>query len=158
MEYRSRSWRIVLRKPDEPHGLMGRIGGGRALICLEREDHWQIGYIIGKGTYQEVHAAGLEALRQGIAETAPEFADRVAELQDWKQVSMLSVEANRLKRWYCPGLLLLGDAAHVMSPAGGNGINYAIMDAVAAANILTAPLQAGQVGDRCRPRPRSAPT
>ncbi len=124
---------------------MGRIGGGRALICLEREDHWQIGYIIGKGTYQQVHAAGLEALRQGIAETAPEFADRVAELQDWKQVSMLSVEANRLKRWYRPGLLLLGDAAHVMSPAGGNGINYAIMDAVAAANILTAPLQAGRV-------------
>jgi 2-polyprenyl-6-methoxyphenol hydroxylase-like FAD-dependent oxidoreductase len=124
---------------------MGRIGGGRALICLEREDHWQIGYIIGKGTYQQVHAAGLESLRQGIAETAPEFADRVAELQDWKQVSMLSVEANRLKRWYRPGLLLLGDAAHVMSPAGGNGINYAIMDAVAAANILTAPLQSGRV-------------
>jgi 2-polyprenyl-6-methoxyphenol hydroxylase-like FAD-dependent oxidoreductase len=138
-------WLHLSRKPDEPHGLMGRIGGGRALICLEREDHWQIGYIIGKGTYQQVHAAGLEALRRGIAETAPEFADRVAELQDWKQVSMLSVEANRLKRWYRPGLLLLGDAAHVMSPAGGNGINYAIMDAVAAANILTAPLQAGQV-------------
>lgn len=138
-------WLRLSRKPDEPHGLMGCIGGGRALICLEREDHWQIGYIIGKGTYQQVHAAGLEALRQGIAETAPEFADRVAELQDWKQVSMLSVEANRLKRWYRPGLLLLGDAAHVMSPAGGNGINYAIMDAVAAANILTAPLQAGQV-------------
>jgi len=138
-------WLRLSRKPDEPHGLMGRFGGGRALICLEREDHWQIGYIIGKGTYQQVHAAGLEGLQQGIAESAPEFADRVAELQDWKQVSMLSVEANRLKRWYRPGLLLLGDAAHVMSPAGGNGINYAIMDAVAAANILTAPLQAGQV-------------
>jgi 2-polyprenyl-6-methoxyphenol hydroxylase-like FAD-dependent oxidoreductase len=138
-------WLRLSRKPGDPHGLMGRFGGGRAIICLEREDHWQIGYIIGKGTYQQVHAAGLEALRQGIAETAPEFADRVAELQDWKQVSMLSVEANRLPRWYRPGLLLLGDAAHVMSPAGGNGINYAIMDAVAAANILTAPLQAGQV-------------
>lgn len=138
-------WLRLSRKPDDPHGLMGRFGGGRALICLEREDHWQIGYVIGKGTYQQVHAAGLEALRQGIAETAAEFADRVAELQDWKQVSMLSVEANRLPRWYRPGLLLLGDAAHVMSPAGGNGINYAIMDAVAAANILTAPLQAGRV-------------
>jgi 2-polyprenyl-6-methoxyphenol hydroxylase-like FAD-dependent oxidoreductase len=138
-------WLRLSRKPDESHGLVGRIGGGRALICLEREDHWQIGYIIGKGTYQQVHAAGLEALRQGIADTAPEFADRVAELQDWKQVSLLSVEASRLKRWYRPGLLLLGDAAHVMSPAGGNGINYAIMDAVAAANILTVPLQAGQV-------------
>src|SRR6266568_1925456 len=138
-------WLRLSRKPDDPHGLMGRFGGGRALIFLEREDHWQIGYIIGKGTYHEVHAAGVETLRQAIAETAPDFADRVAELKDWKQVSMLSVEANRLKRWYRPGLLLLGDAAHVMSPAGGNGINYAVMDAVAAANLLTAPLQAGQV-------------
>src|SRR6266704_1706460 len=138
-------WLRLSRRPDDPHGLMGRFGRGRALIFLEREDHWQIGYIIGKGTYQQVHTAGLETLRQGIAETAPEFADRVVELHDWKQVSMLSVEANRLPRWYRPGLLLLGDAAHVMSPAGGNGINYAVMDAVAAANLLTAPLQAGQV-------------
>ncbi|TME01681.1 MAG: FAD-dependent oxidoreductase [Chloroflexi bacterium] len=138
-------WLRLSRKPDDPHGLMARFGHGRALIFLEREDHWQIGYVIGKGTYQQVRAAGLEALRQAIAETAPEFAGRVAELKDWKQVSMLSVEANRLPRWYRPGLLLLGDAAHVMSPAGGNGINYAVMDAVAAANILTAPLQAGQV-------------
>src|SRR5256714_1789868 len=138
-------WLRLSRRPDDPHGLMGRFGGGRALIFLEREEHWQIGYIIGKGTYQQVHAAGLSALRQAIVETAPDFADRVAELTDWKQVSMLSVEANRLPRWYRPGLLLLGDAAHVMSPAGGNGIKYAIMDAVAAANLLTAPLQAGQV-------------
>lgn len=139
-------WLRLSRKPDDPHGgVMGRFGGGRAVGFVEREDHWQIAYIIGKGTYHEVRAAGLEALRQAIAETVPEFADRVAELQDWKQVSMLSVEANRLPRWYRAGLLLLGDAAHVMSPVGGNGINYAIMDAVAAANILTVPLQAGQV-------------
>jgi 2-polyprenyl-6-methoxyphenol hydroxylase-like FAD-dependent oxidoreductase len=138
-------WLRLSRRSTDPHGLMARFGGGRALLFLEREDHWQIGYIIGKGTYQQVRAAGLETLRQAIAESAPDFADRVGELQDWKQVAMLSVEANRLRRWYRPGLLLLGDAAHVMSPAGGNGINYAIMDAVAAANILTAPLQAGQV-------------
>jgi 2-polyprenyl-6-methoxyphenol hydroxylase-like FAD-dependent oxidoreductase len=138
-------WFRLSRRPTDPHGLMGRFGKGRALLFLEREDHWQVGYVIGKGTYQEVRAAGLEALRQAIAESAPDFADRVGELHDWKQVSMLSVEANRLPRWYRPGLLLLGDAAHVMSPAGGNGINYAIMDAVAAANILAAPLQAGQV-------------
>src|SRR5215471_17179415 len=138
-------WLRLSRKPDDPHGLMAQFGGGRAVLFLEREDHWQIGYIIGKGTYHEVHAAGLGTLRQAIAETAPGFADRVAELTDWKQVSMLSVEANRLPRWYRPGLLLLGDAAHVMSPAGGNGINYAIMDAVAAANLLTAPLQAGKL-------------
>jgi 2-polyprenyl-6-methoxyphenol hydroxylase-like FAD-dependent oxidoreductase len=138
-------WLRLSRKPSDPHGLMGRFGRGRALICLEREQHWQIGYVIGKGTYHQVHAAGLQALREAIAETVPEFTDRVAELTDWKQVSMLSVEANRLPRWYRPGLLLLGDAAHVMSPAGGNGINYAIMDAVAAANILSKPLQAGLV-------------
>ena len=138
-------WLRLARRAADPHGLMARFGGGRALIFLEREDHWQIGYIIGKGTYQEVRAAGLEALRAAIAESAPDFADRVGELQDWKQVAMLSVEANRLRRWYRPGLLLLGDAAHVMSPAGGNGINYAVMDAVAAANILSAPLRAGRV-------------
>jgi 2-polyprenyl-6-methoxyphenol hydroxylase-like FAD-dependent oxidoreductase len=138
-------WLRLSRKSGDPHGLMGLLGRGHALIFLEREDHWQIGYIISKGTYQQVHAAGLKALQESIAETAPTFADRVAELTDWKQVSVLSVEANRLPRWYRPGLLLLGDAAHVMSPVGGNGINYAIMDAVAAANILTAPLQAGHV-------------
>src|SRR3989440_5202817 len=154
-------WLRLSHKPDDAHGLMGRFGRGRALAILEREDHWQIGYVIGKGTYQQVRAAGLEALRQAIAETAPEFAGRVAELKDWKQVSMLSVEANRLPRWYRPGLLLLGDAAHVMSPAGGNGINYAVMDAVAAANILTAPLQAGRgtVADLARvQRRREWPT
>src|SRR5256712_10776111 len=86
-------WLRLSRKPDDPHGLMARFGRGRALLFLEREDHWQIGYIIAKGTYQQVRAAGLEALRQAIAETAPEFAGRVAELTDWKQVSMLSVEA-----------------------------------------------------------------
>ncbi|GAC1364976.1 MAG: FAD-dependent oxidoreductase [Ktedonobacteraceae bacterium] len=138
-------WLRLSRAAADPHGLMARFGRGRAMIFLEREDHWQIGYIIGKGTYQQVRTAGLEALHRAIAETVPEFADRVAELSDWKQVSMLSVEANRLPCWYRPGLLLLGDAAHVMSPAGGNGINYAIMDAVAAANLLTAPLQAGRV-------------
>lgn len=138
-------WLRLSHKPNDAHGLMGRFGRGRVLAILERENHWQIGYVIGKGTYQQARAAGLEALRQSIAETAPEFADRVAELKDWRQVSMLSVEANRLPRWYRPGLLLLGDAAHVMSPAGGNGINYAIMDAVAAANVLTAPLQARHV-------------
>ncbi len=84
-------WLRLSRKPGDPHGLMGRFGRGRALICLEREHHWQIGYIIGKGTYHQVHAAGLQALQEAIAETVPEFADRVAELTDWKQVSKTSV-------------------------------------------------------------------
>src|SRR5205823_11432631 len=100
---------------------------------------------IRKGSYKQLQAAGIDGLRRSIATLAPELADRVGELQDWKDVSLLSVASDRLPRWYKPGLLLIGDAAHVMSPAGGNGINYAIMDAVAAANILTEPLKAGNV-------------
>jgi 2-polyprenyl-6-methoxyphenol hydroxylase-like FAD-dependent oxidoreductase len=138
-------WFRLPRKPGDNHGVMGRLGHGHLLIELEREEQWQIGFVIAKGTYQELRAAGLEALRQAIVETAPELADRVADLQDWHQVSVLSVEADRLTRWYKPGLLLIGDAAHTMSPAGGNGINYAVMDAVAAANLLSGPLLKGQV-------------
>lgn len=138
-------WFRLARRPDDPHGALGRFGHGYALVELERGAQWQIAFIIPKGSYPQLHSAGIEALRQAVVQTAPEFADRITELDDWKQVSLLSVEADRLPRWYKPGLLLLGDAAHVMSPAGGNGINYAIMDAVAAANLLHVPLKAGRV-------------
>ena len=138
-------WFRLPRKPDDPRGLMGRFGRGHILGQIERGEQWQVIYIIAKGSYRQVRAAGLEALRHSIVETAPELADRVAVLTNWQQIPVLSVEADRLPRWYRPGLLLIGDAAHVMSPAGGNGINYAIMDAVEAANLLTAPLQAGEV-------------
>lgn len=138
-------WFRLARQPTDPHGVMGRFGRGYALIQLDRGEQWQIGFIIPKGSYKQLHTAGLELLRKAIVQTAPELSDRVNELTDWKQVSLLSVEADRLPRWYKPGLLLIGDAAHVMSPAGGNGINYAIMDAVATANILSAPLLTGQV-------------
>lgn len=138
-------WFRLPRRPDEAHGVMGRFGRGYALVQLEREAQWQIGFIIPKGAYQQLHAAGLERLRQAVVQTAPELADRINALNEWKQVSLLSVEADRLPCWYKPGLLLIGDAAHVMSPAGGNGINYAIMDAVATANLLSAPLTTGHV-------------
>ncbi len=138
-------WFRLQRKPDDPRGLMGRFGRGHILGQIERGEQWQVVYIIAKGSYRQVRAAGLEALRHSIVETAPEFADRVAALIDWQQIPVLSVEADRLPRWYRPGLLLIGDAAHVMSPAWGNGIHSALMDAVATANLLTAPLQAGQV-------------
>ena len=138
-------WFRLPRKPGDPRGLMGRFGRGHILGQIERGEQWQVVYIIAKGSYRQVRAAGLEALRHSIVETAPEMADRVGALTDWQQIPVLSVEADRLPRWYRPGLLLIGDAAHVMSPAGGNGINYAIMDAVAAANLLTAPVQAGEV-------------
>ena len=90
---------------------------------------------------------GIEHLRQNLEKGIPEIADRVEELQDWKQVAVLSVESDRLPRWYRPGLLLIGDAAHVMSPVGGVGINYAIQDAVAVANLLGERLKSGRIGE-----------
>jgi 2-polyprenyl-6-methoxyphenol hydroxylase-like FAD-dependent oxidoreductase len=129
-------WFRLPREPTDPHGLMGRFGNGHVLIQLDRGKEWQCGYSIPKGAFPQIHSAGIEALRQDIISTAPEFADRMAILQDWKQISLLSVEADYLQQWYKAGLLLIGDAAHVMSPVGGNGINFAIQDAVAAANIL----------------------
>ncbi len=138
-------WFRLPRQPEDPEGGMGRIGRGQILVMLRRSDSWQIAYVIPKGGYQQIRTAGLEALRQSIAEVAPEVSNRVQNLKDWSQVAFLSVESNCLKRWYRPGLLLIGDAAHVMSPVGGVGINYAIQDAVVAANILSKPLQAGNV-------------
>jgi 2-polyprenyl-6-methoxyphenol hydroxylase-like FAD-dependent oxidoreductase len=136
-------WLRVSKRPEEVGGIMGRFGSGALLVELDRGAQWQLGYIIRKGSFKELQAAGIDALRRSIATLAPELADRVNELHDWKQVSLLSVSSDRLTRWWKPGLLLIGDAAHVMSPAGGNGINYAIMDAVAAANILTESLKLG---------------
>ncbi|MFN2596715.1 MAG: FAD-dependent oxidoreductase [Pyrinomonadaceae bacterium] len=136
-------WFRVPRKADDPSGVVARFGRGHAVVLLDRLGEWQCGYIILKGTYQQVRAAGLEALRKSFAEIAPEFADRAEHLKDWRQISMLSVESSRLRVWHRPGLLLVGDAAHVMSPFGGVGINYAIQDAVAAANALADPLRRG---------------
>ena len=134
-------WFRLPREADEPEGVLARFGRGHILIMLDRLDQWQIGYVILKGSYQQIHEAGLEALRQSIALMAPELKDRVERLQDWKQIAVLSVESSRVKRWYKPGLLLIGDAAHVMSPVAGVGINYAIQDAVVAYNVLAEPLR-----------------
>jgi 2-polyprenyl-6-methoxyphenol hydroxylase-like FAD-dependent oxidoreductase len=129
-------------------GLMGRFGAGRILVVLERGDHWQVAFVFPKGQYQEVKAAGLETMRQAIVELEPGFAEHVKTLQEWRQLSLLSVESSRCPLWHQPGLLLIGDAAHVMSPVGGVGINYAIQDAVVAANGLAKPLLEGHVEDR----------
>jgi len=116
--------------------VLGGFGMGRVLAVFDRFDHWQVGYVFPKGTYQQVRSEGLESLRNSIAAIEPRFTKHVASLTDWHQFSLLSVESRFCPKWYRPGLLLIGDAAHVMSPVGGVGINYAIQDAVAAANVL----------------------
>jgi 2-polyprenyl-6-methoxyphenol hydroxylase-like FAD-dependent oxidoreductase len=141
-------WFKLPRVPGDPEEVQGRIRNGRFIAMLNRVDHWQCAYIIPKGSYARLHAAGLPAFRQALAELAPLIADRVDHLKEWKQLSLLSVESSRCPRWYKPGLLLIGDAAHVMSPVGGVGINYAIMDAVATANILGKPLREGGLTSR----------
>src|SRR5579863_6830484 len=140
-------WFHLSRRDDDAFESLGaRFGKMRIAVLLDRGDYWQAGYVIPKGGYQTIRAGGLEHFRQLFADTVPEFADRVGELKEWKQISVLSVESSRLKCWHRPGLLLIGDAAHVMSPIGGVGINYAIQDAVVAANILSEKLKYGVVG------------
>ena len=115
------------------------------LVTLDRGDYWQCAFVIAKGGFDAVRNAGLDAFRAEIAHLAPHFRDRVQEIASWDDVKLLTVAVNRLERWYQPGLLLIGDAAHAMSPIGGVGINLAIQDAVAAANILVPPLRRGAV-------------
>jgi 2-polyprenyl-6-methoxyphenol hydroxylase-like FAD-dependent oxidoreductase len=143
---------VWFRLPKEPQdtsqGAELYVGGGRFAVLLDRGDQWQVGYVILKGSFAAVRAAGVAALRQGLAETIPWLSGRTGHLVDWSQVAVLNVESSRVERWYKPGLLLIGDAAHVMSPVGGVGINVAIQDAVAAANLLTEPLRRGAVSER----------
>jgi 2-polyprenyl-6-methoxyphenol hydroxylase-like FAD-dependent oxidoreductase len=137
-------WFKLERREGDPEDAMGHIGRGHIAILLNRFDYWQAGYVIPKGTFPELRREGIGALRRDFAELVPELADCVEQLEDFRQVSLLSVESSRCPRWYRPGLLLIGDAAHVMSPVGGVGINYAIQDAVAAANVLAEPLAESQ--------------
>jgi len=143
-------WFRLPKLPGEPPavgGAFGGIGRGRIFIVLERNDYWQAGLVFPKGKYQELRAQGVEAVRKSLAETEPQFARHAESLTDWQQLNLLSVESSRCPLWHKPGLLVIGDAAHVMSPVGGVGINYAVQDAVAAANLLAAPLKSGPVSD-----------
>jgi 2-polyprenyl-6-methoxyphenol hydroxylase-like FAD-dependent oxidoreductase len=132
---------------DSEHSdrVLGGFTMGRLLAVFDRVDHWQVGYVFPKGGYQQLRAEGLGELRKSVADIEPRLAQNVKALMDWRQCSLLSVESSRCPRWYKPGLLLIGDAAHVMSPVGGVGINYAIMDAVAASNLLSEPLRSGHI-------------
>jgi 2-polyprenyl-6-methoxyphenol hydroxylase-like FAD-dependent oxidoreductase len=134
-------WFRISRKPDDPAQVLGNVNYGKALILISRSDYFQAGLLIKKGSSRDIQACGLDAFRSDIRKIAPYLGERVNELNDWDQIKMLTVQINRLRRWYRPGLLCIGDAAHAMSPAGGVGINLAIQDAVAAARILAGPLQ-----------------
>jgi 2-polyprenyl-6-methoxyphenol hydroxylase-like FAD-dependent oxidoreductase len=138
-------WFGLSRKPGDPESTMGRFDTGRIFIMLNRGDYWQCGFVIPKGSVEQLREKGLPAFRDSVARLAPFVADRVGELRDWNQIKLLTVKVDRLTQWYRPGLLCIGDAAHAMSPVGGVGINLAIQDAVAAANLLAAPLRAGRV-------------
>ena len=135
-------WFKLSRKPEDGPQTLGRVDPGRILVMLNRGDYSQCAFVIRKGGFEELQRRGLAAFQADIAYLVPEMSDRVAELDDWSEVKLLTVRVDRLRNWYRPGLLCIGDAAHAMSPIGGIGINLAIQDAVAAANTLAGPLRA----------------
>jgi 2-polyprenyl-6-methoxyphenol hydroxylase-like FAD-dependent oxidoreductase len=136
-------WFRLPKKPGDPSESSGRFTAGRIVILIDRGDYWQCAFLIRKGAIEDTKRAGLPAFRQSVAQIMPAFADRVDDLKDWDQVKLLTVAVDRLDRWHRPGLLCIGDAAHAMSPVGGVGVNLAVQDAVAAANILWRPLKDG---------------
>jgi 2-polyprenyl-6-methoxyphenol hydroxylase-like FAD-dependent oxidoreductase len=138
-------WFRLSRRPSDPRDPIGRFDAGRIFIMLNRGDYWQCGFVIPKGSRDQLQGRGLPAFHDAVAQLAPFMADRVGELHDWEPIKLLTVQVDRLRQWYRPGLLCIGDAAHAMSPVGGVGINLAIQDAVATANLLTAALRAGRL-------------
>jgi len=140
-------WMRLSKRAGDPEPIIYS-DRGRTLVLLDRGDYWQCGFTLPKGAPGEMRAEGIENFRAAIVQLAPFLLDRVGELDDWNDVKLLTVRVDRLRRWYRPGLVCIGDAAHAMSPVGGVGINLAIQDAVAAANILARPLREGIVSIR----------
>jgi len=134
-------FRLPRRAAEDPTGAVFRIGNGRAQVLIDRGDYWQCAYLIGKGSDARMRAQGIETLQRAVAELLPWLAPRVSAIRSWDDVKLLQVRLDRLRRWFTPGLLCIGDAAHAMSPVGGVGINLAVQDAVAAARILDGPLR-----------------
>ncbi len=140
-------WFRLSKRADDPGQVLGRLGRDKMIVTIDRNDYWQCAYVIAKGGFGRIHAAGLEAFKAAVADGAHFLADRVDELKSFDDIKLLSVSVDRLTTWSKPGLLCIGDAAHAMSPVGGVGINLAIQDAVATANLLAAKLKAGTVRD-----------
>lgn len=140
-------WMRVSRHARDPGQTLGRAAAGKIFIMVDRDEYWQCGYVIPKGAAEETRRRGIEKFREEIASLAPFLHDRIGELRDWNDISLLTVKVDRLKKWFRPGLLCIGDCAHAMSPVGGVGINLAIQDAVAATNILASKLMAGTLSE-----------
>jgi 2-polyprenyl-6-methoxyphenol hydroxylase-like FAD-dependent oxidoreductase len=138
-------WMRVSKKQDDPQQSFGFFQHGKLLVLLDRGDYWQCGFVIPKGSFDNIKARGLQQLQSEIVSFAGFLRDRVAELDDWSKIKLLTVQINRLRDWCRDGLLCIGDSAHAMSPAGGVGINLAIQDAVATANLLAGKLRTGPV-------------
>ena len=140
-------WFRLSHKDGDSADTFGHIEAGRLMVMFDRGDYWQCAYVIPKGGIERMKSEGLDAFRKQVVEMSPFLSDRVGELKTWDDVKLLSVTVDRLKKWWRPGLICIGDAAHAMSPIGGVGINMAVQDAVAAANRLAGPLRAGKVTD-----------
>ncbi len=140
-------WFRLRYDPNDPYDGFGYLSAGSILVTINRGDYWQCAYVIPKGSFDALRERGLDNFRDQIVQIQPRFQDRVAEIADWNAVKLLEVRVDRLKRWHKPGLLLIGDAAHAMSPIGGVGVNLAIQDAVASANALAAPLCANTINE-----------
>jgi hypothetical protein len=138
-------WMRISRKPTDPVQTLGHVDSGRVLVQIQRNDYWQCAFVIPKGGFDAICERGLPAFREEIARLSPYLRERVDELKTWDDIKLLTVVVDRLKQWHRPGLLCIGDSAHAMSPIGGVGINLAIQDAVAAANILAPAFQRGAV-------------
>lgn len=138
-------WMRLSRKSDDPGQTLGRVAAGKIFVMIDRNEYWQCAFVIPKGAAEETRNRGIEKFHKEITSLAPFLHDRIVELRDWNDVNLLTVKVDRLKKWFRPGLLCIGDSAHAMSPVGGVGINLAIQDAVAAANLLANKMAAGEV-------------
>src|SRR3989440_4083490 len=136
-------WMRIPRQKSDPEQSLGRVDRGRILVMINRDEYWQCAFVIPKGTAEQIKARGIESFREELARLLPYLRGRLHELKSWDDISLLTVKVDRLETWYKPGLICIGDAAHAISPIGGVGINLAVQDAVAAANILAGPLAAG---------------